>query len=364
MRLLYNFSLLLLLAIVLLQYTSTASPIPTATHNTISKRGPPEDISGKWNHPHGCPSPDDKDKRDLIARGGDDEEDCPTTTTTSTHSPTATATSSPDHDYPPSDDPKDIYGADYVTPQMGVAGAFLIILGVYLMIFGFRGFRPTLAVSGFLTFGLITWVGMTNSQPAEGFTNDAITMLAVPAGLGVLGAILYALFWDISIYLVGGMGGLAFGLFVLCWREDLVITSNVPRACFLVAISLFIAAVTFFVERYVILFATAFTGAFCFIVGVDFMAHTNYIAGLKSILDQNELHRVEYHIETKTYVMMAMIILLFLISFGWQFVYNKGRSFGVNSAPAPPPASEKGGEGGGEPSSEAAESGGSEKKEE
>ena len=45
---------------------------------------------------------------------------------------------------------------------------------------------------------------MTNSQPAEGFTNDAITMLAVPAGLGVLGAILYALFWDISIYLVGG----------------------------------------------------------------------------------------------------------------------------------------------------------------
>ena len=106
MRLLYNFSLLLLLAIVLLQYTSTASPIPTATHNTINKRGPPEDISGKWNHPHGCPSPDDKDKRDLIARGGGgDDEDCPTTTTTSTHSPTATATSSPDHDYPPSDDP-------------------------------------------------------------------------------------------------------------------------------------------------------------------------------------------------------------------------------------------------------------------
>lgn len=48
---------------------------------------------------------------------------------------------------------EDIYGAGYVTPQMGVAGAFLIVLGVYLMIFGFRGFRPTLAVSGFLTFG-------------------------------------------------------------------------------------------------------------------------------------------------------------------------------------------------------------------
>lgn len=124
------------------------------------------------------------------------------------------------------------------------------------------------------------------------------------------------------------------------------------------------AAITFFAERYVILFATSFTGAFIFIVGVDFMAHTNYIAGLKSILDQNELHRVVYDIVTKTYVMMAMIILLFLISFGWQFVYNKGRSFGVNSAPAPPPE-EKGG--GSEAHSEHAESGGgggSEKKEE
>lgn len=123
------------------------------------------------------------------------------------------------------------------------------------------------------------------------------------------------------------------------------------------------AAITFFAERYVILFATSFTGGFIFIVGVDFMAHTNYIAGLKSILDQNELHRVVYDIVTKTYVMMAMIILLFLISFGWQFVYNKGRSFGVNSAPAPPPEEKGGGsEGGG---SEHAESGGgSEKKEE
>lgn len=357
--------LILFLTIVLLQYTTTiASPIPTATATAtidIIKRGPPDDVSGKWNHPHGCP-----EKRDLVARGGgdeDDDQDCPTTTTTSTHSSSPTATSAPNHGHPPSDDPKDIYGAGYVTPQMGVAGAILIVLGVYLMIFGFRGFRPTLAVSGFLTFGLITWVGMTNTQPAEGFTNDAITMIAVPAGLGVLGAILYALFWDVSIYLIGGMGGLTFGLFILCWREDLVITSSVPRACFLVAISLFMAAITFFAERYVILFATSFTGAFIFIVGVDFMAHTNYIAGLKSILDQNELHRVVYDIVTKTYVMMAMIILLFLISFGWQFVYNKGRSFGVNSAPAPPPEEKGGGsEGGG---SEHAESGGgSEKKEE
>ncbi|KAI9267973.1 hypothetical protein BDA99DRAFT_504536 [Phascolomyces articulosus] len=304
-----------------------------------------------------CQQNNDNEKRDLFIRddihdnhnnsgggnnnnnGGGDE--CPTATATET----ATATSTSD-DY--SDAPEDIYGEDWVTPQMGVAGAILIILGIYLMVFGFRCFRPTLAVAGFLTFGLITWVGMTNSQNANGYTNDAITMIAVPAGLGILGAILYSFFWNISIYLVGGMGGLAFGLFILCWREDLVITQNVARACFLVAISLFFAGVVFFAERYLVLFATSFTGAFIFIVGIDLLSHSGYIAGLKSILDQNPLHRVKYTIDRKVYAMMAVIIVLFLISIGWQFFYNRGRDFGVNVEPA-----KKGGDGG-----EAAGSGG------
>jgi hypothetical protein len=72
------------------------------------------------------------------------------------------------------------------------------------MVFGFRSFRITLGVCGFLTFGLISWVAMANNQPYYGYINNDITIIAVPAGLGLLGAIIYALFWNISIYLVGG----------------------------------------------------------------------------------------------------------------------------------------------------------------
>ena len=49
-------------------------------------------------------------------------------------------------------------------------------------------------------------------------------MIAVPAGLGLLGAILYALFWSISIYLMGAVGGLALALYILCCKENLVIS--------------------------------------------------------------------------------------------------------------------------------------------
>ncbi|KAI9491048.1 hypothetical protein BDB00DRAFT_834981 [Zychaea mexicana] len=354
MRLIYTILLIFLIIgtfIAPRHHTTSAAPVEVDV--VFDKRGV-QDFHNTTPTPtssSSCHQRDNNDnkKRDLLAarantdddnNDNNSDDDCPTETTTATE--TATETSSSE-DY--SDAPEAIYGEDWVTPQMGVAGAVLIVLGLYLMVFGFRCFRPTLAVAGFLTFGLITWVGMTNSQSANGFTNDAITMLAVPAGLGVLGAILYSFLWNVSIYLVGGMGGLAFGLFILCWREDLVITQNVPRACFLVAISLFFAAITFFGERYVVLFATSFTGAYIFIVGIDFLTHTGYIAGVKSVLDQNPLHRVKYTIDRKVYGMMAVIIVLFLISFGWQFFYNRGRDFGVNVEPVKKGAD--GGESGG-----------------
>ena len=76
----------------------------------------------------------------------------------------------------------------------------------------------------FLLKGLITWVAMANNQPYYGYINNDVTLIAVPAGLGILGAIIYALFWSISIYLIGSMGGFALALYILCCKEDLVIT--------------------------------------------------------------------------------------------------------------------------------------------
>ncbi|KAI8373217.1 uncharacterized protein BYT42DRAFT_579621 [Radiomyces spectabilis] len=243
--------------------------------------------------------------------------------------------------------PAVIYGGRGVTPQMGVAGAIFIILGIYLMVFGFRAFRPTLGVCGFITFGIVTWVGMANSQPANGYINEPITLIAVPAGLGVLGAILYVFFWNVSIYLVGGLGGLALALYICCWKENLLIVQEVARACFLVALPFFMACITFFVERYVILFSTSFVGAYIFILGVDFLAHTGYLAGIRSILDRNPLHRVRYTITRTVIAMLAVTIVLFLISLAWQYLYNRNRHFGVNIVPvkaAPPPAAEEAGE--------------------
>ncbi|RCH87527.1 hypothetical protein CU098_010120, partial [Rhizopus stolonifer] len=101
------------------------------------------------------------------------------------------------------------------------------------------------------------------------------------------------------------------------------------RAALMVALPVFLSFITFFVERYVLLFSFAFVGSYCFMTGVDLLAHTGYLAGAKTLLDGNGYHRVVYEISRKVLAIIIMIPILWLISFGWQFVYNKNMKFGV-----------------------------------
>ncbi|ORE08092.1 hypothetical protein BCV72DRAFT_204219 [Rhizopus microsporus var. microsporus] len=275
---------------------------------------------------HHTPANDKRDVFDLHNSGGSK------TTTVTTIAPTATPTSSPKPSPPypaPSSSPVAIYGGNYITPQNGVAAGILIVLGLYLMIFGFRSFRLTLAVCGYITFGLITWVAMANNQPYYGYINNDVTLIAVPAGLGILGAIIYALFWSISIYLIGSMGGFALALYILCCKENLVITQVPARAALMVSLPVFFSFLTFFAERYVLLFSFAFVGSYIFMIGVDFLAHTGYLAGVKKILDGNPYHQVIYQINSKVLAIIILIPIIWLISFIWQYTYNRDMKFGV-----------------------------------
>jgi hypothetical protein len=107
-------------------------------------------------------------------------------------------------------------------------GGLLMLIGLHLMSFGFRIFRGTLAIVGFTVFGMlfmvpffyyilwtensiliayagiITWIGLTNGEPAGGYPHREIVYITVIVGLGLLGAVLFMFFWFIGIYLIGG----------------------------------------------------------------------------------------------------------------------------------------------------------------
>lgn len=128
----------------------------------------------------------DRHKRDVLDlhhSGG-----TKTTTTLTTARPTTQPTASP---YPAAssdpgkwDQPSSgalspftiavIYGGNHITPENGVLAGILIVLGLYLIVFGFRSFRLTLAVGGFVTFGklalflCLVWLNVFRSHHLGG----------------------------------------------------------------------------------------------------------------------------------------------------------------------------------------------------
>lgn len=70
-----------------------------------------------------------------------------------------------------------------------------------------------------------------------------------------------------------------------------------------------------------------------FILGLDLFIHTGFINAPRSILDHNGCHSITYRMTTGIYVMLAMVIVLTLLAFGWQYYWNviiMNRCFGVN----------------------------------
>jgi membrane-bound ClpP family serine protease len=97
-------------------------------------------------------------------------------------------------------------------------------------------------------------------------------------------------------------------------------------------------------ESYLVIFSTAFTGGYLFILGLDLFIHTGSINAFLSIFDGNKNHTNVYILKTPTYVMLAFVIVLMLASFGWQYYWNliaRKKEFGVEIEEEKPNEDEK-----------------------
>lgn len=209
--------------------------------------------------------------------------------------------------------------------------------------------------------GTLAWIALANSKPVGGYSNDSVVMVAVPAGLGVFGAIVYVLLPFISKALVSGkvhtagfnlldaivltllllrkkkaMGGLALAAYICCWQENLVIDNPVGRAFFVALLPVLFAVAFFFLREYAIVFSTSFTGAFVFLVGIDFYAHTGLLAGIESVLNrQYPYDAAPYTITTNVYVLLVVTAICCVISLAWQYLYIRNVDNGPTSAKQP-----------------------------
>ncbi|KAJ8652568.1 hypothetical protein O0I10_011773 [Lichtheimia ornata] len=207
----------------------------------------------------------------------------------------------------------------YQLSIQGVIGS-IVLIGTALLLWlrgAFYYFQTpaTSGLVGFITLGLITWVLLANLEPAGTYgTNRWTLYLVAPIGCGLAGALILACcaWTPIPLMVLGGLGGLAAGLWVLGWRTGTSIQSNWGRAVLLVVLVILgclIAALDYLFH----MLGTSMIGAYMLMLGLDVYFHTGFTYCFTATLDQNPAHGNTYTVTRETNIIQGVLVVAVLV---------------------------------------------------
>lgn len=218
-------------------------------------------------------------------------------------------------------------------------GIILICTG---LLFGCRGIwdqtltgRHTQNLSGFATMGLVTWIMLANFEPAQTYgTNRQTIYLIVPLVVGMVVIFCMPITYQLYLMLIGGLGGLTLGLWILGWKENLTITSQYGIAILLTVLVLVFMIMSLYHYFFHVLGA-ALSGSYIFFMGLDIFFHTGFLYAFTTTLDVNPNHGkiivakilvmidiylyilLAHHYETTrgVYIMQSTMIISFIVTY-------------------------------------------------
>ncbi|KAI9512844.1 hypothetical protein F5148DRAFT_650634 [Russula earlei] len=170
-----------------------------------------------------------------------------------------------------------------IDPAFGVLGSVLILTGIPSAFLGHKNRWSSFFLIGFYTlslvcFSLIVKFGILHSINPPSKTLRGMFFLASFVA-GVAGGGFAIFFWQTTKYAIGAWGGLAFGLWVQCFRDGGLIRPIGLRWVLFITSSVigFVLCTIPKIHYQVLLVATAIVGASAIILGVDCFS----TAGLK-----------------------------------------------------------------------------------
>ncbi|KIP12493.1 hypothetical protein PHLGIDRAFT_124031 [Phlebiopsis gigantea 11061_1 CR5-6] len=192
----------------------------------------------------------------------------PTASSTSSvpsNSTTASATPTPD--------PRQLQTK--IDPGFGVLGALLIITGIPSAFLGHKNRWSSFFLVGFYTLSLVCFVlilrfGVLEAVNPPSTTLRGLFVLACTVA-GFVGGGVAIFFWKATRYFIGAWGGLAFALWIQCFRDGGLIHEIGFRWILYIACAVvgFILCTIPRLHYYTLIVSTGFVGATAFMLGVD-----------------------------------------------------------------------------------------------
>ncbi|KAG9295200.1 hypothetical protein G9A89_006181 [Geosiphon pyriformis] len=199
------------------------------------------------------------------------------------------------------------YPLDSASYMMGI---LFISTGLVSLFRGQRYKWITIYLGGFYATGLMILLFILKYQnvqnPSEG-TRIIYFVLCVGAGL-VSGAF-FVCMWPTGRILVGAIGGLSLGLFLLSLRTNGLIQTQIPRYIFLGIFILIFTILSSFqrIYPYVTVLTTVFTGIYLIILGVDVFIRGGLLAAFKLFWGYTMWDDYKYDLSGETIVVLTSI---------------------------------------------------------
>ncbi|KAJ1654446.1 hypothetical protein IWQ61_005630 [Dispira simplex] len=210
-----------------------------------------------------------------------------------------------------------LYGQDII------AGIILIIVGFLFCFFGRRLFKVVLFLAGFCVVGLLVLLACFRIRPPHEDENTR-TILYYVAGIifGIIGGALCVCFWFVGLALIGVLGGFAIALWLLSLKSGGLITSTWGQVLLIVLCCIAGLILIFFLEKHILIIATAIWGAYAMMIGIDSFAHTGFRKHLSAIFNGD--HGLSYETNPRVYAMIGSLVALALIGILVQYRTFRG----------------------------------------
>jgi hypothetical protein len=171
----------------------------------------------------------------------------------------------------------------YSTGHSYATGIMFVLAGITLALFGHRLVKPAAFLAGAFLFSGITYVILTRVEPSGGYNNRDSVLLFSCLAVGLIGGLLGFFCYKLGLSIIGALGGFAFAIFILSWKDDMFSTST-GSWLFVLAFSLAGSILIQFFEKPILITLTAMTGSYVLFLGLDVFIQAGFTRTCKYIL--------------------------------------------------------------------------------
>lgn len=202
-----------------------------------------------------------------------------------------------------------------------IIAAVAIVGGLALCFLGYRLFRFTLFIAGYILFSNLTFLALARLEPSNGYPARELVYLLAPIGLGILGGFLAYKLYRIGLSIIGFLGGAALAITILSFKDNGIIDSDTGRLLIIVAVGIVGAIVIQFIQKPVIVISTAIAGSYAFFFGIDVFIQTGFSQAVQRFAGgaQTSLGTFERSSSTAVIGMCAGVLILAIIGSVSQF---------------------------------------------